>query len=382
MSQFRIIAGCFCCLLSAGLASSQAQPPASVGKISVSGRHLLRDGKVWTAHGYFQIAFTVPPAAFSLPGTNPVFVEAYNNYSPSEYSDMRAAGADSVRLTLSQNASDPENPNYDGAFLQRAIGAIQAAREVGLTVIVAVQDEAQGTAKAELPDAATERVWRLLTPFFGRDRGVMFELYNEPNVDPTATATTPPTKKQWEEWAAAMNKVITEVRALGSVNVIVADGLVDAQQLTGAPALDDPLQQVAYASHPYPVGPGQGIETSWAQKFGDFAQTAPVIITEWGVGYYCNSHTPESVVKFLSYLKKNDIGLEAVAWDWDNYRFASARQGRPGVFSSLLTPAIPSGCTAANHNAPGEGSGPGTAFGPGKAIETWYLTGDPPSRPE
>jgi endoglucanase len=181
----------------------------------------------------------------------------------------------------------------------------------------------------------------------------------------------------------SMDRVLTEVRALGAVNVVVADGLVDAQQLTGAPQLNDPLNQVAYASHPYATSQPQQTKASWAQKFGDFAQTAPVIITEWGVGYFCDSDTPESVVKFLHYIQNQGVGLEAVAWDWDLYDFASAVQGSPSViFSSLLTLAIPTGCSAANNNMPGHGQGPGTAYGPGKMVESWYLTGVIPSKPE
>src|ERR1700742_2367588 len=97
---------------------------------------------------------------------------------------MKAAGADSVRMQIAQDGADPKNKKYfDQAWLDQAIEAIRAAREAGLSVIVSIQDETQtGVAsQAPLPDKATRRVWAELAPIFGKDRGVLFELYNEPD---------------------------------------------------------------------------------------------------------------------------------------------------------------------------------------------------------
>ena len=180
-----------------------------------------------------------------------------------------------------------------------------------------------------------------------------------------------------------MEKTLTVVRNLGAINVVLADGLQSAQQLSGAPELDDPLGLVAYASHPYPTNEFDEGSQAWNTKFGDFAAGKPVIITEWGVGYYCDSKTPQSVVNFLEYLQEHRVGLEAVAWDWGPYDFASAIQNFPdNQFSSLLTPATPASCSAATHFNPGQGDGPATSYGPGRTIRSWYLTGTPPTTPE
>ena len=55
--------------------------------ISVSGGRLQRDGCPWTPHGVVQIAFVAPPAA-----QQGVFTEAYQHYSPSDYTAMRSYG--------------------------------------------------------------------------------------------------------------------------------------------------------------------------------------------------------------------------------------------------------------------------------------------------
>lgn len=365
---------------------AQEQSKLLAGDVTVVNKHLLRDGKPWVPHGYFQIGFAVPPGAFRtiLPNgkpINPVYEIGYTNYSPTEYFDMRRAGADSVRLNVSQSAVDPENRRYfDPQFLNTVISAIHAARAAGLTVMIAAQDESQGKdIKSVLPYSATMRFWREFAPIFGHDRGVLFELYNEPGEPQDVQ----PTARQWQDWAAAMNEPLALVRALDAVNVIVADGLAYAQQLSGAPALKDPLNQVVYAAHPYPHSDAGQRPAAWKQKFGDFAKTEPVIITEWGPGYYCNSRTPQATLDFFQYLQDRQIGLEVVAWDWGTYRFASAIQNFPdNVSSSFLTPTGPDACSERNGNTPGVGHGPNTSFGLGKVIESWYLTGIVPSKPE
>jgi hypothetical protein len=47
-------------------------------------------------------------------------------------------------------------------------------------------------AQAPLPTEATARDWDLLAPLFGSDRGVVFELYNEPNLLGSAAS--------WQLW--------------------------------------------------------------------------------------------------------------------------------------------------------------------------------------
>lgn len=376
-------------------ASMSGQDVSLSGQVKIVGRQLQRDGAPWIPHGFFQIAFAVPPRAFGMSfkgkPPNPAFENAFTHYSPAEYADMRRAGADSVRMNVAQDGANPGNRRFfDPQWFSTVVSAVHAARAAGLSVIISIQNEAQtGSPGSPLPTIATQIVWRRLTPIFGKDRGVLFELYNEPNLHPGSSPDQAPSSEDWEMWANAMNETIAVVRSLGAENVIVADGLVSAQQLSGAPDLKDPLHQVAYASHPYPSGKTEEIgqrnqtEQTWDEKFGKFAQSHPVIVTEWGPGYFCNNKTPQATVHFLRYLQQHKVGLEVVAWDWGPYNFASAVQGFPdNTFSSLLTPAGEGACSASNDYKPGAGSGPATAFGPGKVIEHWYRTGAVPQSPE
>ena len=345
-----------------GMAFSQTTPGR--GEAAVVGVHLTRDGRSWVPHGFHQIGFAVAPKM--LQNAPPFFRVAFENYTAHEYSEMKAHGADSVRIQVAQNGIDPAGEAFTSDFRDKVIGAVRSAREVGLTVIISIQNEKQtGEVQipVELPSKATERVWKELVPFFGKDRGVIFELFNEPRITPTPKGG--PTPDQWRSWAEAMNRMINLIRSLGAANVVVADGLQFAETLHGAPELIDPLQQVVYASHPYAHTSQDQTEDAWNWKFGDYSQKAPVLITEWGIGYYCDIHTPKATQQFLQYLQDHGIGLEIVTWDWESSTFGSFNYNFPSPKVSSFEAGV---CQGRDIPA---------GFGPGKMVERWYKTGSP-----
>jgi endoglucanase len=353
--------------------SSTPSPPtpatSTIDDVTISNNQLMKGGTPWIPHGYYMIAFEASPT--HLDPTEPWWNNAYLNYTPQEFADMKAAGADSVRMQVAQPGMDPANEEnlYSETYSNQAIAAVKAARAAGLTVILSVQDESQSgeTTPETLPNATTQRVWNVLTPIFGKDKGVLFELFNEPS--PVANAAN------WQAWAAAMNTMIQTVRLKGSENVIVADGLASAQALTGAPALTDTMNEVLYASHPY-VNAQEGEagykEDAWNEKFGNFAATHPVLISEWGEGYFHNANTEAETLTFFAYLQGKNIGLEAGIWDWIGANFATVRVDYPTMtaFSTYLQP---NGSLLPNTSA---------GWGPGKTIVGWYTTGVLPAAPQ
>ena len=315
--------------------------------VSIRNGQLTRDLRSWTPHGVVQIAFVAPPAA-----QKGVFLEAYQHYGPGAYQQMRSKGIDSVRIQVSQPGLDPQSALFSPAFREQVIGAVRAARAAQLVVLISVQDEEQsGEAQgvAELPNAATGRVWESLAPVFSLDRGVLYELLNEPNL--------PPNSRNWQLWRDAMNTMIEIVRRSGAHNVVVADGLLFGERLAGAPDLRDPLGQVAYASHPYAHHEQDQSQAAWDMKFGDFARHHPVIVTEWATvpKYYCDLRTPKATEEFLGYLQERNIGLMAYAWDFSGPKFGSMFHGFPPQTTAF------EGLRCGDPN-----------FGPGKAIERWY----------
>ena len=348
---------------------SSPPPPSLPGQVSIINNRLVRDGKPWVPHGFFQVAFQASPLEQNVPSFE---TQAQIYYTPQEYTDMANAGADSVRVMLGQTVGDPQNTQfYSRDFVDQFIAAVKAARAAGLTVIVSIQDEqiVQDPNPTPLPNAATQRVWSQLVPAFKDDDGIVLELFNEAGTGPTQI----PQASDWQDWQNSMNSTIASIRAQGATNVVVADGLAHAGTLSGAPDLTDTLNQIAYAAHPYtfdqspedPKNEQAFLDTS----FGNFAATHPVIITEWGQGYYCGPTNPTFLIYFLNYLQQKGIGLEMSFWDWGGpTAFGGTRYDFPNVQGSYyyangtIVPCFTNGK-------------PTPQRGPGATINTWYATG-------
>lgn len=346
-----LLAGCGSSSDSDGSSSSAA------GRVTVAQNRILRDGVAWTPHAVQLVAFVAPPSAQAG-----VFAAAYQHYSPAEFSAIKAWGADSVRIQLSQPGADPQNAmRYDAAFVQTFVSAVKTARAIGLNVIVSIQDEAQSgetNTPAVLPDAATNRVWTNLAPMLNGDDGIVYEMFNEPQL-----AANP---AGWVQWASAMNVVIQTIRATGATNALLADGLNFAERLDGVVPLTDPLNKVFYSTHPYFHSKAdQGLE-AWKAKFGNTAATLPVIVGEWTAAttYYCDADTPAAVLQFLQYIASINVGLVAVTYDFGLPKYGGIVSDYDG------TPT-----TYANGRQCGD-----TGFGPGTLIQSWYRNGAVPGQ--
>jgi hypothetical protein len=144
-----------------------------------------------------------------------------------------------------------------------------------------------------------------------------------------------------------------------------ADGLDFAEVLNGAPALTDPLSQVAYAAHPYFKSTFDS--TTFATNFGNFAATAPVIVTEWDLSHnqFCDSTTPNLALSMLQYLQSKNIGINGYSYD---------NPGQMGVdfgtSGSIVQDFNGTPTTLANNIQCGA-----VGFGPGKLMQNYFRTG-------
>jgi endoglucanase len=342
--------------------------PQNTGAVSIAGTQFLRNGAVWVPHGLNSVAYNATPST-----RNGLFGVAYNDLNASELASMQAWGADTVRFFVAQAALDSQDSLYDPSFLGEVESGVKAARAIGLNVIVCVQDES-GTGEktpTQLPNAGTGRAWKLLAPGFKGDNGIMFELMNEPQL--------PPSDANWAAWATTMNKMVAIIRNSGATNVLIADGLSFGEQLNGAPILNDPLVQVAYASHPYAHSRAEQTKTGWDAKFGrvSISSLAPVLVTEWSLEndpkiplfQYCGPDSPQAGLAMLQYLQKKGIGLIALGYDLPNQpnvpRDGRATTNHAGTPSTLAGGV---GCTD-------------PTFGPGTIIQSWYRSGVVPPTP-
>ena len=292
--------------------------------IGVFGTHLTLNGNNWLPRSVVLQAFVAPLAYLQVNDT-----QAYNaqiNYGPAEFAAINAYGADTIRFQVSQPSLDPQSPLYSAQYANALVTGMQQAREAGFIVMIMMQDESLSGEPDPHPLATAETVrdWDLLNPLFGTDRGVIYELYNEPEIVSNAT--------DWDLWAngdttgnstiapgaVGMQTLTTHLRSEGSKNVFIVDALGFAQNLSGVIPIIDPLDQMVYAVHPYPRGSSD--ESKWPSQFGIASQTLPVWADEWsakaggslGLGQL---PTYQVAVDLLNYCRSNNIAVGGGAFD-------------------------------------------------------------------
>jgi hypothetical protein len=291
-----------------------------IATVSVRRAKLFANGVRWIPRGLQIVGLVAPDGA--LRG---MFARAHAHFGLRELRAAVSAHANLVRIPVSEFGLDPQSPLFSAAYAQEVRAAINDARMLGLAVIIAVQTEAPAgePVRCPLPDSGTARAWKTLATIFAPDRGVLFELYNEPELEPG--------RDSWTKWAAGgdvrenghfcravgMQTLIDGIRAQGAHNVIVVPGLAGQRILTGHPPLRDPASphnpQLAYGVH-YPSL--AKTTTQWGRDFGN-TTSAPVIVTEWDANssYYCLPETPVKAPQLLRYLAGKGIGVVGFALD-------------------------------------------------------------------
>ena len=327
--------------------------PTTQQVIGVSGTHFTLNGSPWLPKGVVMRGFVATPAF--LQQSLPLTYKARLNFGQAELDAAHTFGADVLRFQVSQPSLDPQSTIYSAQYVQDVIAAIKLARQNNFVVDISMQDETQSgdPAPYALATAATVRDWDMLSAQFGTDRGIIFELYNEPRIRATAAG--------WQRWAngdpagtpapaaVGMQTLVTHLRAGGSQNVFLADGLELATTLAGVPLLTDPLGRVVYAVHPYLHGSAD--ESQWDAQFGQFSQSQPVYCSEWsaGVGSHLGlgqlpSYQP--AVDLVNYLRTHGIGLGAGAFDVNNV----IAQGPPTWLPNTYANYVP-GDSTSGHGA-------------------------------
>jgi hypothetical protein len=289
--------------------------------ISVRGRWLLRGGTTFVPRGVQIVGLVAPDRALTGP-----YLRAHQHFSLTELRAAITFHVDTIRFQVSQFGLDPGTALYSPAYVRDVLDAVHMARRLGLSVIVSVQAEppAGQDHRCPLPDAGTLRVWDGMALALRNDRGVMFELYNEPDV--------PPTVLGWALWknggpvnspagscvAVGMQQLIDAIRSRGAKNVLIVPGAGWQRTIAGMPALVDPSSpaapQLAYGIHYPPLGGGR---QTWQQNFGAASARVPVIVSEWNAGStgHCDPAAPVAAPMLLAYLASRGIGVVGFAFD-------------------------------------------------------------------
>lgn len=337
-----------------------AQASAPRPSITISGTQFFNHGKPWLAGGVnLRSIEWARTNTNKYPHAERQFAKAAQHFGPKEIDAIRAYGANTVRLQVSQAGLDPRSPEYVRGYLGRITTQVHELQAAGLVVVLAMQWEGPATGVSGLssmPDASTSRAWAHLGPVFARDRGVLYELFNEPNMHKQDGKVVPLTQ-QWHVWSSDYQSLIDQLRHSGVPNVLLVDGMEWAKTLRGAPTLSDPLGQLAYAVHPYPSGGEPVTPAGWNRWWGSFAKTHPVMITEWLMNSkdinWCRPNTPQITRSLLRYALRNRISVIVSAFDV------------PGIFIKNFSYSL---TTFNDFHCGRQFDG-----GPGKAFQTYFL---------
>jgi len=318
-------------LLFVALCSVEAAPAYAADDVSIRGANFLRDGKPWVMKGVVVTGLVA--AAATVEHVRPAYKAARDIWGDSEIAAIKAYGADTINLKVSQPALDPAGGHYDPAYLKIVSDAVALARKAGLNVIVSMEWEGPTGVDDQLdmptdatvvaPHSSTARAWGVLAPVFASDRGVMYQLFDEPCAKRDDSDT-------WSAWQRGHQAAIDAIRHAGAKNVLLAEGIRCGKWLTDVPRLTDPENALAYAVHPYPMP--QGARRSDVDMFADAdfdrnfgrwqASGQAVVASEWGLwpgnchdGADGNPTTPQIAANTLNYLKSHQIGL--VVWAMD-----------------------------------------------------------------
>ena len=297
-----------------------AAPPATAAPVpglSVSGNLLLRDGEPFLPRGFNMIGLLTPAWCDRAVG-----IAARDHFGPEELAAAKSWSADTLRFQVSQRGlADPEIAASDrAAYLESVVERVQLARDAGFLVIVSMQDQTYGCGHVHpMPSSATVDAWTALVPELMADPYVAFELFNEPRNEDDAAG--------WAQWrdggstpdanlgdvAVGHQQLVEHVRGMGATNLLVADTARLAERTTGMPRLDDPLDRLAYAIHPYYFVRGP---SWWDLHYGDAAAEVPLIATEWNyLPAECRSDERALAPDLLDYLRRHHIGVLGHAFD-------------------------------------------------------------------
>jgi hypothetical protein len=260
---------------------------------------------------------------------------------------MVAWKIDAVRLPLNEDcwlgineAPGRVNPAAAGPIYRDAVvGYVRALRAAGLYVILDLHWSSPGdfTSRSQqpMPDADhAPAFWRSVAGAFAGDRGVVFDVFNEPTL--TDEYLQDPAQDRWACWrdgctlavrrtgvqpdtapftwqAVGMQALVDAVRSTGARNVIMLGGLNFAGDLSGwlAHVPHDPLGQLVASWHVYPTQQC-AVESCWQGSIAPLALHVPVVIGETGDD---NCSAPTLLPTLLPWA--DERGLSYLGWTWN-----------------------------------------------------------------
>ena len=232
--------------------------------------------------------------------------------------------ANTVRISLL-----PGHWRADREKALKALGAnVAAARAAGLIVIIAWHAIGFPEHYTERPDPSWNlpddiydtdlslgiNFWTEIAQSFGRNPGVIFELWNEPVVDAKLWVST---GQHWPLLKIAWLQLLEAVRRHSDAIVLASGGRWAYDlKMVARNLIDD--DRVAYAWHVYPPA-DRGHPGRWLDSLDGLHRMRPIVVTEWGFCRECPSYirgTPDDFGIPFTRTVLEGLGLHSTAWCW------------------------------------------------------------------
>ncbi len=301
----------------AGSAQAMAgQPAASKACHKATGPFTVHGTKVTGAHGRVFV-----PYGITVPG---LANKDYQGLVQLDEAKISAAAAfwcaNTVRLQIGQdNLVGLQGTRLSKVFLRAIEGEVKVAEKAGLAVVLNDQTEDESNQLA--PTRATAAFWRDLSRVYGRDRQVIFDLFNQPRILMTVACGD---GEDWTFWHRGgifrgkaylgMQGLVNDVRADGAKNLLWVEGPCFANSLNGLDGHQLKGGNIVYAfEHPK----GVHNASQWYADFGWvlFRHVAPIVDAEWtnfaAKKSECWPDAPKAIPAYLRYLQRRGIGMTA-----------------------------------------------------------------------
>lgn len=282
-------------LLAMGIGNAQAQA------VTVSGNQILRDGKPWVPKG---INFKCMGAPAEHANVAVARAREQCKDLPKLLGAIEKLNIDTVRVALSQFGLDPKDPNgqFSQSYVEEIRTFVAALRDRKWVVILTMNvepDAGTGDNRREVSDA-TYRAWTTLLPLLRHHPNVIIDIFNEPCCAGPAWVKNQGALANWMAEQGLRNALMIECPPAGQGGC-----RADAK----LPKL--PSNPVIYSIHPYPKTMLPATKATWDQKFGDFAETRPVMATEFlmSANFCYEPDGDEIIAQMFEYMKQKRIGV-------------------------------------------------------------------------
>lgn len=295
------------------LAASAARAASGPACKTVRGPFRDDGTKVLDAAGgvYIPYGITVPGLAHA----------DYQDFTSADDAQIRAAAvgwcSNTIRLQVAQdNLVGAAGTAFSQAFMNAIEAEVSLAESYGM--VVAINAQTQDVGLEPGPTHATHIFWNDIARAYCHDPQVVFDLFNEPNVNAGSTAA------DWKAWQSGgtvggryylgMQTLLTYVRADRAGNLVWVEGPFTATTLSEVRSYPVRGGPMMYAIH-HPVGAHNS--ATWWADFGYLVRDgiAPVVDGEWtnyaSTKSECWADAPGAVPAFLRYLGNHGIGMTA-----------------------------------------------------------------------